>query len=260
MKKRLFSLMLVTAIIMSSAGCGNKAEKVEGDYNTYSKDELIEEVNFYKDNYSALEEQNAEMRELIKAVDGEAEKSTAISKVGDGSDRLSFNSINNEIVLTDAFKYPGSTQVNPDGFLAITSNVICKPTSNWVCKLDSTKLEVEHKSSGISGVISVGTITEMYTIEELRDYVMKDWLSKIPIDNIKNSTMYINTLSCGVMARGTTLINEEDAVIKCGMVSDGSMTVALMFTYKGSIDANKEEIVDSLISTLELNGGQLTIE
>lgn len=255
MKKKSVVLVLVATMVVGSlTGCGNKDA-----LNKNSKKEIIQmyrDLEYERDELQlALEEQENVLNSLQV---GDA-PTAAVSSVGDGTDLLTFNSYDSKIIFPSSFQYPGSSQISANGKINIVDNVSVNPGSNWICKLTGPSLELEHTSK-ISGVIKIGHIDDLYDRSLLQSDVLSPWLASIPQENIVYNNIFLADDMWGVQATTPTVIDSEDAFLRCGMFAYGEYSCVYVFVYRGAQDINKDESITSLLNSIEVLGKNLTVE
>lgn len=255
MRKRILSTLLIACTIMTSiVGCGVSDERFKG----MSKDEIIAEYTFLEGEYNKVATKYNELNTVYQAA-VEQGPTSAVSAMGDGSTgRLTFNSVDSKIIFPEAFKYPGAEQTSASGSISIVKNVAVTPGQNWICKLNGASLELEH-SSGISGTIKVGEVTDFYEQSLLQDEVLAPWLSKLPKDTIRYENIFINGAAVGIQAVTPTIIDSEDAFLRCGMLAFGEYAVTYVFVYRSLEDATKNESILNVINSIKMSGNFISV-
>ena len=64
----------------------------------------------------------------------------------------------------------------------------------------------------------------------------------------------------GVQAVTPTMIDSENAVLRCGMVSYGDYAITYIFVYRGEQDVNKDESIMNVINTINIMGNNINVE
>ena len=254
MRKQIISIILLIGTLMTSViGCGVSDPMFKGK----NKDELIQMYKNLETEYNALATQYNELNTVYQAAVNQG-PTAAVSALGDGTGRLTFHSVDSKIIFPEAFKYPGSEQTSASGSISIVKNVAVTPGQNWICKLNGASIEMEH-SSGISGIIKVGEVTEYYKQESLQDEVLAPWLSKLPKDLIRYENIFINGAAVGTQAVTPTIIDSEDSFLRCGMLAYGDYTVTYVFVYRSLEDATKNESILNVLNSIKMNGNFVTV-
>ena len=254
MTKKLIALGLI-ATLVTLTGCG----KNDGSLDSMSKSELVELANSQMTELEQAYTKIEEAEKLLKGIQGEEVPSAAISAMGDGTGRLTFNSFQNKIIFPKPFEYPGSTQISNTASVNITQSLNVAPTNNWALKLSGTTLELEH-TSGISGKITAGEIRELYPRETMQDEVFTQFFAELPPDTVKYSKLFLDDNWWGLQAMSPTFIDSEDAFLRVGMAGIGEQCFTYSFVYKGKQDAGKDEVILTLLKTMKLFGQTLRVE
>lgn len=255
MTKKLTVLMLVITLI-SLTGCGNKSKD---PLMSMKKAELVNLANSQMTELEQAYTRIDEVEKLLKGIQDEEVPSAAISVMGDGTGRLTFNSFQDKIIFPKPFEYPGSTQISNTASVNITQSLNVSPTNNWSMRLKGTTLELEH-SSGISGIIKAGAIKEIHPRETLQDEVFAPFFAELPPDTVIYSKLFLDDNWWGLQAMTSTFIDSEDAYLRMGMAGIGEQCFTYSFVYKGKQDAGKDEVILTLLKTVKLFGQTLRVE
>lgn len=258
-KKKIIALILAITTVVGLSGC--QKDENQDPLLSESKQSLVDMVNSTNNELITCYDRISELETLLKGVQGEKEPTPAISEMSDGTGRLTFNTVDGIITLPSEFKYPGSAQAPNTSSINISESVKITPTSNWTCKLTGTKLEVNH-TSGIAGNITVGVLdreAQKTQAAELQAY-LTEFFTGLPPETIKYSRLYLNDNWFGLDAVSHTFIDEKDAMIRCGILGYGEVSVQYFFVYKGERDAAKDEVILSLIKTLNVWNIQMSVE
>ena len=254
MKKRIISTVLaITTLATSIVGCGTEDPRFKG----MKTEEIIAKYDEMENNYLIASQQYDQLKTVYDSL-MEQGPTSAVSSIGDGSGKLTFNSVDSKIIFPESFKYPGSEQTSASGSISIVKNVSVTPGQNWICKLNGASLELEH-STGISGVIKVGTVTDLYNQESLQAEVLAPWLEKLPKDTIKYENIFVNGLASGCQATTPTMIDSENSFLRCGMLAFGSYSVTYVFVYRSLQDATKDESILNVLKSITMSGNQVSI-
>jgi hypothetical protein len=258
MRKKLLGLLLITSLTMTTlTGCGSGS----GDeLESKSKAELIEMYNTLATNYDSLNAQFSDYRALNDGMQSENEVTAAISITGDGTGRFTFNSVDSKIIFPTAFQYPGSTATSGDGQVDIVNNISITPSSNWICKINGSTLELENTSSNISGTIKIGQQNYLYTAEELKTDVLSAWFEGLPQSQVNYTYIYVNNQPYGVQATTPTTIDSEDAYLRCGMLASDNYCITYVFVYRGSQSTDKDESITNLLNSIKILDQGIIVE
>lgn len=257
--KKAVCLALVTAMVATGvSGCGSKdpLEKM-------SKSELISLYNETLNQMDALGAEYDEYKSLVQGIQSENEVTAAISITGDGSGgRYSFNVVqDSKIIFPQEFLYPGSTTVTGDGCINIVDGVTIKPSTNWICKLNGSTLELENTDAGISGTIKVGHSATIYEVDELRNNVVSEWFTKLPPSQVNYTNISVGKNPYGIQATTPTRIASEDAFLRCGMLATSSKhSIVYIFVYRGTEDSSKNESITNLLNSMNIGGQEIIVE
>ena len=258
MKKRLLSILLVAVTLISSlTACGGTED---GDITKMNKKQLIAEYTKLSSAYDALANELAQLKITAEALTNDGKVSAAITTVGDGSGRFTFNSNDSKIIFPTSFVYPNSEPLVPDGKLNITTSVSVTPSSTWISRINGSSLELEQSTNKISGNIKVNKITEQISIDQLQSEVLAPWFSSMTNTSVQYTDIFIGKTSFGKQAEVPIMINSENAYLICGMAAFGSCSVTYVFVYRGAEDATKNELIKNLLNTIQIDGSSFVIQ
>ena len=253
--KKLTALSLIVASLSLTA-CSEAV--TDERFKGLSKNEIIEYYNQLEQEYTNLETTYSQIQTTVEALQSDDSLTSAVSSVGDGTGKLTFNSMDSKIIFPSSFQYPGAETAAPSSKVDIVNNVSISPSSTWIFKLNGSTLELEH-SSGISGIIKVGHIYEGYESELLKTDVISPWFSSLPASQVKYKDIFIDGSKFGCQAETPTMINSEDAYLKCGMAAYGEYSITFVFVYRGVQDSTKDESISSILNSITINSGELSI-
>lgn len=258
MRKKLLSVLLVMSMsVLLLAGCG---EDPNDPLSGYNKDQL-KELYYAKESETAtIQAQYDSLNTMYQALSTENLPTDAIALVGDGSgQRYSFNSTDSKIIFPTSFQYPDSAAIASTGRINIVDNVSIAPGTNWLCKMNGSTLELEHSSLGISATIKVNSINQTYQ-GNLEEDVISPWFQKVTNGQVAYKPIFIESNNRGTQATVPTMIDQENAYLRCGMVGMGAYAVTYVVVYRGDQDSTKEESVVNLINSIEISGAKVVIE
>lgn len=255
MKKKLVSITLIVALALTTlSGCGVSDERFKG----MSKNDIITQYQTLEAAYTEMTTKYSELETVLSGIQSEDAPTAAISITGDGTERLTFNSTDSKIIFPTAFQYPGSEQIAPSGSINIIKNISVSPASTWIFKLNGATLELEH-SSGISGTIKVGEIQSQYDVNSLQSEVLSPWFEGLPPSSINYKDIFIGQTKFGVQATTPTMIDSEDAFLRCGMLGYGTYSITYVFVYRGEQDITKDESIVNVINSIDINGSKVSV-
>lgn len=257
--RSIIALSLVLGLILGLTGCGNDEDK--DPLLSESKQSLVDMVNSTNAELVTCYERVAELEELLKSVQEEKGPTSAITEMSDGTGRKTFNTVNGMFSLPIEFKYPNSSQAPNTSSVNISEAVKITPTANWTCRLTGTTLELQH-TSGIAGTVSVGYLdreAQKTLVADLQNH-LDEQLSALPIDTKKPSNLFLNDNKFGVDNISHTFIDEKDAMLRCGILGYGEVSLQYFFVYTGEQDSAKDEVILSLIKTLSIWNIQMSVE
>lgn len=257
-KKRALGIIIcITMVVTIGTGCGKSSDP--NDLHKYSKDQLIDSYNTLNTAYTEQIATNEQLQKQLSALMAEGEVTPAISVVGDGTGRLTFNSTDSKIIFPNTFGYPGSEPITPDGKIYITSSVALKPASNWISRINGSALDIEQSTTGISGTIKINQITNGLTPDSLKEEVLQPWFDQVAYTTVNYSNIFMGGTTVGMQAETPILIDSENAYLICGMAAAGKSTITYVFVYRGSNDSTKDELIKTLINSMTVDGNQITI-
>lgn len=255
-KKGIVLSAIVGTTALSLVGCGGE----DKSYEDMSKDELISEIYSLEDKNSALFSENAKYKNMLEVLDSSGSTAPSISAMNDGSGNLTFNTYDSKMIFPSTFVYPETTEISANTKIVLSDNFSVSPSNGWITKLNGASLELEH-ANGVSGLIKVGHVDNVYenVTTTFKDEVMKPWFSAITKENVIYSDIFVNNRMWGTQAKTPIYIDGEDAYLKAGMYAVGNYSVQYVFVYRGSNDAAKDEIIDTLLNSMTLLGLEVSI-
>ena len=258
MRNRLISILLIAIIcICSVTACGNSGD---GSLGSMSKSELLEEYNKLAAAYNKLATEHEQLKVTASALTSDGKVSAAITTVGDGTGRFTFNSNDSKIIFPSSFIYPNSTPLVPNGKINITSSVSIAPSSTWITRINGSSLELEQSTNKISGSIKVNQAVQQIPVEQIKSEVLAPWFTSISNETVLYKDIFITSSSFGKQAEVPIMINSENAYLICGMAAFGSNSVTYVFVYRGDQDATKNELIMNLLNTLQIDGYSFVIQ
>ncbi|MBO5386780.1 MAG: hypothetical protein J6A59_01370 [Lachnospiraceae bacterium] len=257
MKRRLLSMLLLVTLISCVTGC---EDKDQDPLLSESKETLVAAIHSYEDDIAGLITEVEDLEIKLKGVTGEDVPPEAISTIGDGTGRLSFNSYKDTITFPELLMYPEALSTPALNDVYITDNVSFTPTANWVMKLDGTTTELEYTDE-ITGTIKVVAYDTMYDIEILKAR-LQEWVDTLPPDEKMQWTkMFVADNFCGYdILSKESMIDAEPAVVRIGMFAYGQKAVSYAFVYRGENSPLKDEAIKNIITSIEINKHPLEME
>lgn len=281
---KVVTVCLVASLTLGCIGCGSKKVKIEQDpgatmqistgetnldagtavqiedpLKNLTKEELIETVHTMENQlFEAYEQVDLNKQKLDALTNGE-NPTAEITSVGTGEVLETLNSFNGRVLFPESLMYPNSTEAANTSSVNISKMVTIKPSNNWGVKLNAASVELEH-SSGISGSLRVGAITDVYDRDKLIEDVMTPFFKNFPEQTIEYKKIFLDDYSWGVQGSLPLLIDGEDAYMICGILGFANTSVSYSFCYKGSRDSEKDEAVSIILNSMTVNGQQLRVE
>lgn len=257
MKKKITCAILITALASTMlAGCG----KGDGKFSGMKKSEIITEYENLESAYNDLTEQLVQTQNSLDALSKDGTVNEAITTMGDGTGRFTFNSTDSKIIFPNSFVYPNAQPIVPDGSITITTGVTVSPSSTWISRINGSALELEQSSNKISGTIKVNTITEQLPTDQLLTDVLQPWFDSVSYSGVTYTDIFVGSSSFGKQAETPIMIDSENAYLVCGMVGLGNYSVTYIFVYRGDPDTTKNELIKNIINTISINGNTLLIQ
>lgn len=257
MKKKITCAILITALASTMlAGCG----KGDGKFSGMKKSEIITEYENLESAYNDLTEQLVQTQNSLDALSKDGTVNEAITTMGDGTGRFTFNSTDSKIIFPNSFVYPNAQPIVPDGSITITTGVTVSPSSTWISRINGSALELEQSSNKISGTIKVNTITEQLPTDQLLTDVLQPWFDSVSYSGVTYTDVFVGSSSFGKQAETPIMIDSENAYLVCGMVGLGNYSVTYVFVYRGDPDTTKNELIKNIINTISINGNTLLIQ
>lgn len=257
---RLVQIMLTLSIIITLQGCGKDADK--DPYSDYQKDKLIELAHTYEATIETLNSALAEKTSLLEGIQSQTDPTTAISKMPDGTGRLTFNGFSDGTVLfPNKLQYPDSEVQTTNNRVFLTDTVCLKPGESWNLVLNGSSVELENEDLGIGVQIQVGYRDADYlVVDYIQDYMTDNFFNGWPPDNIKYQVIMNGEVKTGVDAYTHTFIDSKDAWVRVGMLCYGNSTVTYTACYIGDENSVANKAVKDLIESIEVNGTSVQIE
>lgn len=256
MNKRATCLLLVITTLMTTlTGCGE-----EGRFSGMSKTDIIAEYEALEADYLAQTEQLVQTQNSLDALSKDGTVTEAITVMGDGTGRFTFNSTDSKIIFPNSFVYPNAQAIAPDGSITITSGVTVSPSSTWITRINGSSLELEQSTNKISGTIKVNSIVEQLPADTLLTDVLQPWFDTVSYSGVDYTDIFVGTTSFGKQAETPIMIDSENAYLVCGMVGLGSYSVTYVFVYRGTEDVTKNELIRNVINTVKINGNALLVQ
>lgn len=243
---KLMILTIIGAILIT--GCGKSEDK---EYEDMSKDELITEIYDLESRNSKLFTENANYKKLISSIDSSGSTLPAISTMNDGSGNLTFNTYDSKMIFPSTWQYPGSKEISANTRIVLAEHFSVAPSNGWITKLSGASLELEH-TNGVSGLIKVGQIEDMYDTKLMKDEVVAPWFSSFSKETVIYTDIFVDNRMRGVQAKTPIYIDGEEAYLKAGIFGLGEYSVQYVFVYRGINDASKDEVIDAILNSMTL--------
>lgn len=256
MKKRLTCILLVlTLLITMLTGCD------DGDrFSGMSKSDIIADYEALEISYIEQREELNKVQNSLDALSKDGTVTEAITTMGDGTGRFTFNSTDSKIIFPSSFVYPNAKPVVPDGSITITTGVTVSPSSTWISRINGSALELEQSTNKISGTIKVNYIAEQLQVDILLTDVLQPWFTDVSYSGVNYTDIFIGNSTFGKQAETPIMIDSENAYLVCGMVGLGNYSITYIFVYRGDMDSTKNELISNIINTISINGNKLLIQ
>lgn len=255
---KMSKLIVMVVIVVMLVGCkDDSGDPLLGE----SKETLVGMINKLNSDVVSLTEDISELETKLTEIQEEKGPTPGIQVIDEITGKKTFTTVNDTIAFPTEFKYPGSVQAPNTSSLNITEAVKIVPTNNWICQINGTTLELNH-SSGITGIIKVGTLdreAQKTKVEDLESY-MSTFFSELPAGTIQYSRLYLKDTWFGLDATNNTSIDSNPAMIRCGILGYGEVSIQYTFVYSGERDAAKDEVILSLIKSMQVWNVELSVE
>lgn len=254
MKKKVVIALLLGTLLIS--GCKNADKE---PLMKEKKETIIDMYNALQVNYNNLVEEYDGLTGKVDNLKNSGELNPGITRVGDGSGKLTLNSVNNMVQFDKPLEYPNSTSVSTSSKVYITTTSSIEVRDNWVLSLKNSQLEMQH-TNGISGEINVSQVENVGEIESIKDELLTPWVNQMTQDNIEYTDIFVGSDIWGSQAKFSTLINEKPARIQAGLFTYGDSAVTYVFVYDGDKDTTKDEIIKNVLNTLSIYDTEVITE
>lgn len=258
--KKLTATILCLLTITSLTAC--KGDEDKDPLLDLSKEELVQMIYSANQATSEALDKADELQTALDMRDNKEERGT-IKEIEDGSKRRTFTTVNNTISLPVDFAYPGTEMTAEDASLNLNSSVkILKPSPTWASVFDGTTLNLYNLEEEIAGNITVGQLTTVgqdFKVADLQDYVTNTLLVDVPYESATWTKLFLNDRQRGVDVTCKVLIDEAPAMMRCGIVGSGEISLQYMFVYKGEKDAIRDDLVRALLRNITIRNSSLSI-
>ena len=280
MKRKLVALLMIGVVVMSVGGCGKTSDENVSPYDGMSKSELKQ---ICEERDAEIVEVTQSYNELQEAVTGAgliSSNEPVITDIGDGTGRMTFNTIDGQVEFKSTLEYPNSYEPANTSGVMLSKNMTCKPYENWLIQQVGCTTEMYH-TSGVNCKIVVGTLEgsdKYYTLTEdekwegvqatqitpnsVKERTLEPWLKELAnVGDIRYKHIYLNNNILGVHAETTTMVDSQEAHIIVGMLNTGgNESCTYLFLYTGEYDTLKEEYINNLISSIQIGGERILVE
>ena len=260
--KRAIAMILVLGVVLSLAGC-KKEEEVDPNADPLTLLEQPELIQMINDLNSDLEKQIAHSQELQEALDARGDKKlgSSITETSDSSKRITLTTVDSMISMPTPWAYPDSSLAPNTSSINISDTVKVETDQTWLLYLDGSSLILNHVD-GISGNITVGTLGQdgqNFKVAEIQTYIQDTLFKDFPIENPVYKPLYVADKQRGVDVIGTTRIDDEAAMIRCGVIGYNTLSVQYFFVYQGEQRLTYDEAIRRLLATMTIRNNQLAI-
>lgn len=256
----IISGLLVLTMMFSLTSC--KKDPDADPRLEMSKEELIAQIDDVTNNWVAAMDERDELQAALDMKDNTEERGT-IREIEDGSKRRTFTTVNNMITLPVDFAYPGTEMTGENASISIVSSVkINKPSPTWASVFEGTTLNLYNLEEDIAGNITVGQLTaegQEFKVTGLQEYMEQTLLKDVPYDSSSWTKLFLSDRQRGVDVTCRVLIDEDPAMMRCGIIGTGELSVQYMFVYKGEKDAIKDDLIRSILRNISIRNNELKI-
>lgn len=263
LRKKIALALAIASIAAPLTACGKEKVDPNGDPRmALDKSEILAEYDAAIDENIRQATRIEELERMLKGVQGEDVQAAAITEFSDGTGRLTLLSDDGLVQLPGKFEYPSSIQAANASSVKITDSVFIKPSSNWVVTLNGTEIHFQHTIAEISGTIKVGGYASTLNRPLAKDTQQHliDFFSTMPPETVSYQRIYIETDHRGTDCVTHTFIDEEDAMLRCGIFGSGDYNFSYMFCYRGERDVSKDELIMSLLQSITVFNKSFRIE
>lgn len=172
MKKKIQRGIALALVGMALVGCGEKyAQTGNATIDSMTVDQLgeallraLEERSSYKTKVESQGEIIEDLSEKVKGVQEVDPEFPAVAELEDG--RVVFNKPGDKVRLPEVLSIPGDSPVTPENLISMGSGrrLTLEMDQSWTYRVEGNKLYVVN-SGGVYGVISLGTMAGMDTLE-----------------------------------------------------------------------------------------------
>lgn len=258
--KNIFSLTLSIILILSLSAC--KKDEDRDPLLDEDKETLVQMIHESNQALSDTLDQKDELQAALDMRQTDEEAGT-IKEIEDGSKRRTFVTVDSMITLPVDFAYPGTEMTAEDASLNLNGQVkILKPSPTWSSVFDGTTLKLYNNEEDIAGNITVGSLTDEgqeFKVAGLQDYVTNTLLVDVPYESSTWTKLFLGDRQRGVDVTCKILVDEESAIMRCGIIGSGEISVQYMFVYKGEKDAIRDDLVRALLRNITIRNNPLSI-
>ena len=269
MRKRLAALIVIVSVGL--AGCSK-------DKDTMTLNDYKDLANNYQTLYNESEAKVEGLQDLLHALDPtlpELEGIEGAIEIPDGSKPVL--SINGKILLKNPLSEEGYDKIPNQSKIYLNDSVGVVPTDNWTFNIAGDSLRMEHTSSIYGEIKSYAYVGEFNSIDCYAGIVVP-YLEGLGISKYTTKTLFVGDTRTGYTTNSTINVADVDGVaskdkdakkkvkkkkyaLTYGVAINNGKIVIYQFTYKrGSGDAALQEIVDSTIKQISMDGSYIKTE
>lgn len=253
MKKKIALIMAI--VFITTVGLTGCKKKEEGP----TKEDLMDEIEVLQDQVEQLTSENTDMSSILSEIRGEADRGFAITSVQDGTKNETFNSIEGKIIFPGKLKYTGASQAPNTSGVMLTSRIKFNPSNNWVIQINGTTTKLYHPN-GVWGTIKVSYVPELVKIGELIDNELIPFVEQIPNTFLSYGKVYLEDIWKGAYADMSILNENKPAIVRTGLWGHTDTAVSFVFYYNGDRDLTKDELITTLLKSVNVNGLPVRVE
>lgn len=252
--KKVATLLLVMCLTLT--GCTSEEQP---DLMKEKKEDLVSKYETLASQYNDLSTAYQQKQEELEEVYKDKELNPGVTTVGDGTGTLTLHSVNEMLQFNSPLAYPDSTTAESASEIKITDRASAVARDNWVTRLVSSNLELQH-SSGISGVISVQSISQYISGGNMKELVLAPWISQVTNEPVSYRDIFISNNVLGYQGTVAVTIDENTkSTMVCGIAATGMTCITYVFVYDGESDDVKNESINSVVESIKIENQELTL-
>lgn len=253
--KKLALYTMIGVSLLSLGACG-KDEKEAPKGKTYTEAQYNNVVNQYNtlaNNYKALQQK-------YEANNQTASNSSLTEIAGSGA--IEFNTIEDMIKFPTPLTVPMASADSNATTIRIGSNFFITPSDNWFVRLNGTTANFQHPSKiwGKVKTIRVNYPDDEYpTVNDIKRQVDK-FYTKFKSTDITYRRVFFGGQAKGVLSKAKITVDKKTHYLNVGYFLKGDYAVLIMFDYEENNTGVQQELIESLLNTINSGGNDLRLE